>query len=120
MKLGRKTDRTRDGGTRTAASARASARFRWTISRKIVALGLAGLCVAVAAMLIQRAAIGSLATASERTATAAAAVRAGTQASAELDALRGDVFLAMVASDRGEAKAAQMTLQADGRAMLDA
>jgi methyl-accepting chemotaxis protein len=119
MKLGRKTDRNRDRGTRTAGSARASARFRWTISRKIVALGLAGLCVAVAAMLIQRAAIGSLATASERTATAAAAVRAGTQASAELDALRGDVFLAMVASDRGEAKAAQMTLQADGRAMLD-
>jgi methyl-accepting chemotaxis protein len=118
MKLGRKTDRNRDGGTRTAGSARA-ARFRWTISHKIVALGLAGLCVAVAAMLIQRAAIGSLATASERTATAAAAVRAGTQASAELDALRGDVFLAMVASDRGETKAAQMTLQADGRAMLD-
>jgi methyl-accepting chemotaxis protein len=119
MKLGRKTDRNRDGGTRAAGSARAPARFRWTISRKIVALGLAGLCVAVAAMLIQRAAIGSLATASERTATAAAAVRAGTQASAELDALRGDVFLAMVASDRGEAKAAEMTLQADGRAMLD-
>ncbi len=119
MKLGRKSDRNRDGVTRTAGSAKVSARFRWTIGRKIVALGLAGLCVAVGAMLIQRAAIGSLATASDRTATTAAAVRAGTQASAKLDALRGDVFLAMVASDKGEAKAAEMTLQADGRAMLD-
>jgi methyl-accepting chemotaxis protein len=119
MKLGRKTDRNRDGVRHTQGSKKGSARYRWTISRKIVALGLAGLCVAVAAMLIQRAAIGSLATASDRTATTAAAVRAGTQASAELDALRGDVFLAMVASDQGEAKAAEMTLQTDGRAMLD-
>jgi len=93
-------------------------RFRWTVSRKIVALGLGGLCVAVAAMLIQRAAIASLADASARTATTAAAVRDGTEASAKLDALRGDVFLAMVARDPGDAKAATVTLQHDGQGML--
>jgi methyl-accepting chemotaxis protein len=115
MKLRRMTDHTQDHGARTAPSRR---RFRWTVGRKIVALGLGGLCVAVAAMLIQRAAIGSLADASERTATTAAAVRAGTQASARLDALRGDVFLAMLARDKGEAQAATMTLEHDGAAML--
>src|SRR5262245_35463517 len=115
MKLRRTTDRTQDHGARTAALRR---RFRWTIGRKIVALGLGGLCVAVAAMLIQRAAIGSLASASERTATTAAAVRGGTEASARLDALRGDVFLAMLARDPGEAQAATMTLDHDGAAML--
>src|SRR5262245_56857791 len=98
MKLGRTTNRNHDHAARTTSS---KPRFRWTVSRKIVALGLAGLCLAFAAMLIQRAAIGSLAGASYRTATTSAAVRAGTQASAELDALRGDVFLAMVARDRG-------------------
>jgi methyl-accepting chemotaxis protein len=113
MRLGRKTNH--DHTSRTTSS---KPRFRWTVGRKIVALGLGGLCVAVAAMLIQRAAIGSLADASDRTATTAAAVRAGTQASADLDALRGDVFLAMVARDRGEAEAATMTLDHDGRAML--
>jgi len=115
MKLRRTTERIQDHGARTAGSRR---RFRWTIGRKIVALGLGGLCVAVAAMLIQRAAIGSLASASERTATTAAAVRGGTEASARLDALRGDVFLAMLARDRGEAQAATMTLDHDGVAML--
>jgi methyl-accepting chemotaxis protein len=118
MRLGRKKDPNHDLGMRTPASARRAARLRWTIGRKIVALGLGGLCVAVVAMLIQRAAIGSLADASARTASTAAAVRAGTQASAKLDALRGDVFLAMIAGDRGEAGAAQITLQHDGQAML--
>jgi methyl-accepting chemotaxis protein len=113
MRLGRKTNQ--DHTSRTTSS---KPRFRWTVGRKIVALGLGGLCVAMAAMLIQRAAIGSLADASDRTATTAAAVRAGTQAGADLDALRGDVFLAMVARDRGEAEAATMTLDHDGRAML--
>jgi len=117
MRLGRK-DRNHDRDARGTGSTKRAARFRWTISRKIVALGLGGLCVAVAAMLIQRAAIGSLQEASARTATTAAAVRAGTQASAELDALRGDVFLAMVASDPGAARAAAMTLDRDGGAMI--
>jgi len=115
MRLGRRTDRNHDRGARAASS---KPRFRWTVGRKIVALGLGGLCVAVAAMLIQRAAIGTLAAASDRTATTAAAVRAGTQAGAELDALRGDVFLALLAQDQGEARAARMTLEHDGQAML--
>src|SRR5438093_3256406 len=113
MRLGRKTDRNHDHGTQATRP-----RFRWTVSRKIVALGLGGLCVAVAAMLIQRAAIGSLADASARTATSAAAVRDGTEASAKLDALRGDVFFAMVASDAGDAKTTVITLQRDGQGML--
>jgi methyl-accepting chemotaxis protein len=114
MRLGRKTDRNHERGHATSSRRR----FRWTVGRKIVALGMGGLCVAVAVMLIQRAAIGSLADASARTATTAAAVRAGTQASARLDALRGDVFLVLLAGDEGDAKAATMTLQRDGEAML--
>jgi methyl-accepting chemotaxis protein len=118
MKLRRKDrDRNHDRGRTTTQGARAG-RFRWTVSRKIVALGLGGLCVAAAAMLIQRAAIGSLSHASARTASAAGAVRAGTMASAKLDALRGDVFLAMLANDDGDATAASLTLQRDGQAML--
>jgi methyl-accepting chemotaxis protein len=119
MRFGRTKDRHQDHrtGGRTPESKRAP-RFRWTIGRKVAALGLGGLCVALAAMLIQRAAIGSLADASERTATTAAAVRAGMQASAKLDALRGDVYLGMIARDPGEARAALMTLQQDGRGLL--
>ena len=119
MRFGRTKDRHQDhrGGGRTPESKRAP-RFRWTIGRKVAALGLGGLCVAVAAMLIQRAAIGSLADASERTATTAAAVRAGMQATAKLDALRGDVYLGMIARDPGEARAALTTLQQDGRGLL--
>jgi methyl-accepting chemotaxis protein len=116
MRFGRKTERHQDHRVGHLTAKRP--RFRWTVSRKVVALGLGGLGVAVAAMLIQRAAIGSLADASERTATSAAAVRAGTQASAKLDALRGDVFLEMVARDQGEVRAALMTLQHDGQTML--
>jgi methyl-accepting chemotaxis protein len=115
MRLGRKPQE-QDHPAGKAAKARR--RFRWTVSRKVVALGLGGLCVALAAMLIQRAAIGALADASDRTATTAAAVRAGTRASAKLDALRGDVFLGMLARDRGEARAASITLQRDGQVML--
>jgi|RhiMetdeSRZDD1v2_1073273.scaffolds.fasta_scaffold41239_3 methyl-accepting chemotaxis protein len=119
MRFGRTKDRHQDHrtGGRTPESKRAP-RFRWTIGRKVAALGLGGLCVALAAMLIQRAAIGSLADASERTATTAAAVRAGMQATAKLDALRGDVYLGMIARDPGEARAALMTLQQDGRGLL--
>src|SRR5439155_22158441 len=108
MRFGRTTQRHPD---QRAGRPTKRARFRWTVSRKVVALGLGGLGIAVSAMLIQRAAIGSLADASERTATSAAAVRAGTQASAKLDALRGDVFLGMVARDQGQARAALMTPQ---------
>ena len=59
MRFGRAKDRHQDHrtGGRTPESKRAP-RFRWTIGRKVAALGLGGLCVAVAAMLIQRAAIG--------------------------------------------------------------
>ena len=119
MRFGRTKDRHQDHrfGGRTPESKRAP-RFRWTIGRKVAALGLGGLCVALAAMLIQRAAIGSLADASERTATTAAAVRAGMQATAKLDALRGDVYLGMIARDPGEARAALTTLQQDGRGLL--
>jgi methyl-accepting chemotaxis protein len=119
MRFGRTKERNQDhrGGGRTTEPKRGP-RFRWTIGRKVAALGLGGLCVAVAAMLIQRAAIGSLADASERTATTAAAVRAGMQATAKLDALRGDVYLGMIARDPGEARAALMTLQQDGRGLL--
>jgi len=119
MRFGRTKERHQDrrGGGRTSEPKR-KPRFRWTIGRKVAALGLGGLCVALAAMLIQRAAIGSLADASERTATTAAAVRAGMQATAKLDALRGDVYLGMIARDPGEARAALMTLQQDGRGLL--
>jgi methyl-accepting chemotaxis protein len=119
MRFGRTKERHQDrrGGGPTSAAKR-KPRFRWTIGRKVAALGLGGLCVALAAMLIQRAAIGSLADASERTATTAAAVRAGMQATAKLDALRGDVYLGMIARDPGEARAALMTLQQDGRGLL--
>jgi methyl-accepting chemotaxis protein len=118
MRLGRSRDRHQDRHGAQPGTTKGRSRVRWTVGRKVVALGLGGLCVAVAAMLIQRAAIGSLADASERTATTAAAVRAGTQASAKLDALRGDVFLGVVARDQGEARAALMTLQHDGQGML--
>jgi methyl-accepting chemotaxis protein len=117
MKFGRARDRHADQRTAHPTTKRAP-RFRWTVSRKVMALGLGGLCVALAAMLIQRAAIGSLADASGRTATSAAAVRAGTVAGAKLDALRADVFLGMTARDQGEARAALMTLQHDAQAML--
>jgi len=118
MRLGRTKEQHHDPAGGSASASKRAPRFRWTIGRKVVALGLGGLCVALAAMLIQRAAIGALADASERTATTAAAVRAGMQASAKLDALRGDVFLGMIARDPGEAKAALMTLQEDGQGLL--
>ena len=48
MRFGRKKGR--DAGFGQQASPRAK-RFRWTVSRKIMALGLAGLCAALAVML---------------------------------------------------------------------
>src|SRR6476620_1946126 len=114
MTLGRKKGRDACMGQQTSPRAR---RFRWTVSRKIMALGLAGLCAALAVMLVQRVAIRSLATASDRTAATAAAVRAGMQADMMQDAIRGDVYLGMLAGGpepRGDAT----TIERDGQTLL--
>ena len=70
MRFGRKKDRDASFGQPASQHTK---RFRWTVSRKIMALGLAGLCAAFAVMLVQRVAIRSLAAASDRTAATAAA-----------------------------------------------
>jgi methyl-accepting chemotaxis protein len=119
MRLGRKTDRKHDRGGNPAPTSRKAMRFRWSVSRKIVALGLAGLCVALAAMLIQRAAIRSLADASDRTAATAVAVRDGMQAQMLLDGLRGDAYLAVLATDGSTSSDASVVLQHDGQALLN-
>ena len=114
MRFGRKKDRDASFGQPTSRHAR---RFRWTVSRKIMALGLAGLCAALAVMLVQRVAIRSLASASDRTAATAAAVRAGMQADMMQGAIRADVYLGMLAGDQ-EAKLDSTTIERDGQTLL--
>src|SRR6266550_3671694 len=114
MRFGRKKDR--DASLGQPASQHAK-RFRWTVSRKIMALGLAGLCAALAVMLVQRVAIRSLADASDRTAATAAAVRAGMQADMMQGAIRADVYLGMLAGGQ-ETKLDSATIQRDGQTLL--
>ena len=114
MRFGRKKGR--DAGVGQQASQRAK-RFRWTVSRKIMALGLAGLCAALAVMLVQRVAIRSLAAASDRTAATAIAVRAGMQADMMQDAIRGDVYLGMLAGGP-EPRLDATTIERDGQTLL--
>ena len=92
--------------------------FRWTVGRKIAALGLAGLFAAVAVMFVQRQAIGQLADATQRTALTAWALRDGMQAAATGQALRADVYLALRATDPKDADAARATVEQDGRSLL--
>ena len=108
MRLGRKKDRDATFGHGRSREAR---RFRWTVSRKIMALGLAGLCAALAVMLVQRVAIRSLAGASDRTAATAAAVRASMQSGMMQDAIRGDVYLGMLAGRGSEPDLDAMTIE---------
>ena len=114
MRFGRKKGR--DAGLGQQASQRAK-RFRWTVSRKIMALGLAGLCAALTVMLVQRVAIRSLAAASDRTAATATAVRAGMQADMMQDAIRGDVYLGMLAGGP-EPRLDATTIERDGQTLL--
>ena len=114
MRFGRKKDRDTSFGQ---PASRHTKRFRWTVSRKIMALGLAGLCAALAVMLVQRVAIRSLAAASDRTAATAAAVRAGMQAGMMQDAIRGDVYLGMLAGSI-EPKVDSTTIERDGQTLL--
>jgi methyl-accepting chemotaxis protein len=99
----------------SATSAKRSRRFRWTVGRKIAALGLAGLFAAGAVMFVQRAAIGELSAATERAATTAWALRDGMQAAALDQALRADVYLALQSPDSTPAR---QTVQDDGRSLL--
>ena len=92
-------------------------RFRWTVGRKIAALGLAGLFAAVSVMFIQRQAIGRLAAATQRTALTASALRDGMQAAVMHEALRADVYVALRAP-ADSAAAARATVQDDGRSLL--
>ena len=101
-----------------AAARTGSKRFRWTVGRKIAALGLAGLFAAVAVMFVQRQAIGQLADATQRTALTAWALRDGMQAAATGQALRADVYLALRATDPKDADAARATVEQDGRSLL--
>ena len=89
--------------------------FRWTVGRKIAALGLAGLFAAVSVMFVQRAAIQRLADATQRTALTASALRDGMQAAALDQAMRADLYLALEAPD---STAARQTVQDDGQALL--
>src|SRR2546427_6558885 len=114
MRFGRKKDRDASFGQPASQHTK---RFRWTVSRKIMALGLAGLCAALAVMLVQRVAIRSLAAASDRTAATAAAVRAGMQADMMQDAIRGDVYLGMLAGGAGP-KLDSTTIERDGQTLL--
>jgi len=82
-----------------------------------MALGLAGLCAALAVMLVQRVAIRSLAAASDRTAATAIAVRAGMQADMMQDAIRGDVYLGMLAGGP-EPRLDATTIERDGQTLL--
>ncbi len=115
MRLGRKKDRDATFGHGRSRDAR---RFRWTVSRKIMALGLAGLCAALAVMLVQRVAIRSLAAASDRTAATAAAVRASMQSGMMQDAIRGDVYLGLLAGRGSEPDLDAMTIERDGQTLL--
>ena len=100
-----------------AASKTGTKGFRWTVGRKIAALGLAGLFAAVAVMFVQRQAIGQLADATQRTALTAWALRDGMQAAATGQALRADVYLALRATDPKDADAARATVRA-GRTIV--
>jgi len=115
MRFGRKKDRDASFGQPASQHTK---RFRWTVTRKIMALGLAGLCAALAVMLVQRVAIRSLAAASDRTAATAAAVRAGMQADMMQDAIRGDVYLGMLAGGTEEPKLDSTTIARDGQTLL--
>ena len=108
MKLRAKT-------SRPPASTR---RFRWTVGRKIAALGLAGLFAAVSVMFVQRQAIGRLAAATQRTALTASALRDGMQAAVTHEALRADLYLALRAPNPSSAAAARATVQDDGSSLL--
>ena len=66
-------------------------------------------------MFVQRAAIGELSAATERTATTASALRDGMQAAALDQALRADVYLALQAPDSTPAR---QTVQDDGQSLL--
>ncbi|HTG46464.1 MAG TPA: methyl-accepting chemotaxis protein [Actinomycetota bacterium] len=90
-------------------------RFRWSVSRKIAALGLAGLFAAVSVMFVQRRAIGELASATDRTAQTAWAVRDGMSAAALDQALRADVYLALAAP---ASTSARQTVREDGDSLL--
>src|SRR5438093_7366287 len=114
MRFGRKKDRDASFGQPASQHTK---RFRWTVSRKIMALGLAGLGAALAVMLVQRVAIRSLADASDRTAATAAAVRAGMQADMMQGAIRADVYLGMLAGGQ-ETKLDSATIQRDGQTLL--
>src|SRR5436190_4711392 len=115
MRFGRKKDRDASFGQ---PASRHTKRFRWTVSRKIMALGLAGLCAALAVMLVQRVAIRSLAAASDRTAATAAAVRASMQSGMMQDAIRGDVYLGLLAGRGSEPDLDAMTIERDGQTLL--
>jgi methyl-accepting chemotaxis protein len=95
-------------------------RVRWTVGRKLAALGGAGLVATVMVMATGQYAIQSLKHANEQQAATTAAVREGMRADMLHDALRADVYEALLAYDDTEFAATANSAKADAADLKDA
>jgi methyl-accepting chemotaxis protein len=95
-------------------------RVRWTVGRKLAALGGAGLVATVMVMVTGQYAIQTLKHANEQQAATAAAVREGMRADMLHDALRADVYQALLAYDDSELGAAWDAAKTDAADLKDA
>jgi methyl-accepting chemotaxis protein len=88
--------------TEEGTAPRRRLRVRWTVGRKLAALGGAGLLATVMVMATGQYAIQTLKHANEQQAATAAAVREGMRADMLHDSLRADVYEALLAYDDSE------------------
>ena len=109
-----------DDGTATAATAENTptrgergSRFRWTVGRKLAALGGAGLLATLLVMATGQYAIQTLKHANERQAVTASAVRDGMQADVLHDSLRADVYEALLATSASDLSNAAASAETD-------
>jgi methyl-accepting chemotaxis protein len=89
--------------------------IHWTVGRKVAALGGAGLLAALLVMATGQYAIQTLKSANEYQTLTGAAVRDGMGANMLHDALRADVYEALLASDGSERAAAAAETKQDAR-----
>jgi methyl-accepting chemotaxis protein len=95
-------------------------RLRWTVGRKVTALGGAGLLATMLVMGTGQYAIQTLKQANEQQAVTASAVRDGMEADSLHDALRSDVYQALLAFDASEVDVAVNEAKTDAADLKDA